>query len=346
MEAVPAVIRELSQVIGSYDRKGGGEEFLFKCTFRWCDDRKQHLSVNPFKQARDGSKGVYRCWKCGSKGPLDYLRKYAGIAVDTGTTYDATEYDEMMARLRGDIPPPVKLGRIDYALAAGTDYWPTIPPYTEAWRYLLQDRKMDPALLTRHQFGLGMGEYRNRIIIPEMEEDRMVFWQARSYTGRRPKYVSPTGERDFHIWNFSRVRDLYDEVRITEGVFSGLACNEEGVAEGVATYSYNYLPGQVSLLTAAEFKRYVIIFDGQLKAYEAADKLVYDLMAEGVPEEIIYIVPLPLGYDPDDMGQVRMRYYIANAIRWSPVWIQTYITGGELCPDVITSANCQNGPEL
>jgi hypothetical protein len=343
MEAIPPIVRELDHRIGPYNRSRGGEEFLFKCVFPSCTDRKKHLSVNPFKQAKDSTKGVYRCWKCGNKGSLNYLLKFVGITVVEGVGgYDLTEYEQAIAKLRGETAP-VKTERVDYALEPGTEYWPTVPEYSEAWRYLVGTRQMDPRVLRLHQFGIGMGKYRNRIILPEIEDERMVFWQARSYTGRKPKYVRPVGERDHHIWNFARVRELYEEVRIAEGIFSGLACG----VQGVGTYSYNYLPGQVELLAGANFKKYVIVFDGRLDAYSAADRLAQDLISFCIDEDRIYIVPLPLGYDPDDLGAVMMNTYIERAIRWSPGWIPHFIMGGELlCPDVKTSANCQNGQKL
>jgi len=343
MDVTPSVIRELSERVGAYTVSGGGEEFVFKCVFPGCTDRKKHLWVNPRKQAKDGSKGVYRCWKCGSKGSLSHLLRFMGLQVVDTLSYDLTEYEHAIAILRGEIPPVVDPGRRDYALEINVDYWPTIPLYTHAWNYLVNQRSMSPGVINKYQFGLGMGQYKNRIIMPEIEDGAMVFWQARAYTGRKPKYVSPVGERDGHIWNFARVRDLYDEVRIAEGIFSGIACGDEGVG----MYSYNYLPGQARMLAEADFKKYTIIFDGQLQAYEATERLAQDLMMLGVDEERIYVAPLPFGYDPDDLGAARMAVYADCAIRWSPGWTNNYLMGGELvCPDVKKRVNCQNGLEL
>lgn len=343
MDVTPSVIRALSEKAGAYSVYDGGEEFTFRCVFPGCSDYKKHLWVNPHKLAKDGSKGVYHCWKCGSKGSLSYLLRFLGLQVEVSIGYNLTEYEQAIAKLRGDIPPPANGERRNYSLEINVDYWPTIPPYTQAWDYLTRQRLMTPDVIHRCQFGLGMGKYKNRIIMPEFEDGEMVFWQARSYTGRKPKYVSPVGERDGHIWNLARVRDMYDEVRIAEGILSGIACG----VEGVGMYSYNYLPGQVRLLAEAEFKKYLIVFDGQLQAYSATERLAQDLMAYGIAESSIYLVPLPFGYDPDDLGAAMMQRYIAEAVRWSPGWINNYLVGGKLlCPDVKINVNCQNGQEL
>jgi DNA primase len=168
-----------------------------------------------------------------------------------------------------------------------------------------------------------MGQYRNRVIFPELDEDGdIIYWQARSYLNREPKYVGPKGSRDFHVWNLNQVRGKYKSVNVLEGVLSGIACG----LNSVALYSYGFLDSQVSLLADAGFEEYIICFDGHPKAWSQAAKLAASLADRGVKEECIKVVILPLGTDTSDLGPTLSHWYLVHAHRWNPMMITQFQT--------------------
>ena len=323
----PAVIIALITPLGAYREEKDGQEYRFRCPY--CRQPKQYLSVNPVKKHPNGQ-GVFRCWFCGSHGSLAKLCRRVGVAYEDALIPEVTDFDRAVRGILSDAVAAESVGRLDYSLEPGEDYFPDVPSYTRAYAYLTQKRKLTDEDIRRYRFGLGKARYRNRIILPEFVDDQMTFYQARSYDGREPRYLSPAGNRDWHVWNLDRVAALYDSVVISEGIFSAIACGDNSVA----LYSYNYLPGQVSLLVDASFDEYVIAFDGQVKALIQAYALATDLLACGVSERRVRLAILPFERDPDDLGKDLMQTILRNAVGWRPDFMYQVSTGEIGCPIV------------
>lgn len=330
MMRTPTVISKLAGRIGAYEVTKNGQEFLFNCPN--CSDKSRHLSVNPFKKHSGGSVGVYKCWLEGSGGSLTNLCARLGIFLDLTGDVDLSRFDSVVESfMRGDVELESK-SRVDYDLTFGEDWYYPISAETAAWNYLVNQRRIHPDDIRHYTIGIGLNRYRGRIILPEIEDDKMVYWQARSYTERNPKYLGPPGQKDGHVWNLANVRALYSSVVIAEGIFSAMACGRNGVA----LYSYNFLPGQVDALVSADFDEYITAFDGSLDAYENANRLACELNMKGVAAENIKMIFLPSGLDPADLGLAYMKNEITNAAMWNP----SLVYGGlDLCRIVQTAVN-------
>jgi DNA primase len=161
---------------------------------------------------------------------------------------------------------------------------------------------------------MGLGRLRNRVILPELDADgELVYWQARDYIGREPRYLGPKGSRDYHVWNLEQVKGNYSTVIICEGVLSAIACGHNAVA----TYSYAFLLSQVALLVEAGFEKYIIAFDGHPKAWSQAHKLACSLVERGIREEQVDMAVFPEGSDPADLGP-DVHSFLLDARSWTP----------------------------
>lgn len=309
------IIAQLSEKLGTYRDGTTGQEYLFWCPYPLCKGKssKPHLSINPGKQTKYG-KGAFKCWKCGEHGSLERLCRELGIEYEAVSIGDLGEFDQVVNGLIIDVPKSSN-GRVDYSLVPSEEYYPYVPEYTQAYRYLTAERGFTRDEITKYRMGLGIKRLRDRIVLPEFEGENMIFWQARSYSEREPKYMSPSGNKDGHVWNLDRTSLLHEHVRIAEGIFSGIRCGDNGVA----IYSYNFMPGQVSVLLRAQFKTYTIVFDGEMDAYKKAHELGTILVGYGVDHKDVFISFVPLGHDPDDIGMQGMEHiFQQKTFPWSP----------------------------
>lgn len=88
-------------------------------------------------------------------------------------------------------------------------------------------RKLDPLKLHAH-FSLDP-KYLNRVILPCMRDGKVIFWQARSITGEKPRYLAPGLSKEAVLWGYDSLWRDYDlPLFVTEGIFD--AATVDGVA--------------------------------------------------------------------------------------------------------------------
>jgi hypothetical protein len=252
------------------------------------------------RKGRDGN-GFYLCHRCGTIGRFDQLG-------GDEASVDLERYQETVARLKGEIQVE-DIPEIGFPEG-------TIPmtPYLEAWRYLV-GRGLSPGDIGYYRMGVGTGRYRNRVLVPTLDEEgRVVFWVGRTYGNSKRKYDNPTEvSRNQFIFNLHRAVD-YGWIVVTEGVFSAITAGRNAVA----TFGKKVSDQQVMLLVDAYRKNslrcVVAALDGdaQDENYWLAERLhVYGCT--------VFLVSLPEDKDPDDLGREEFSKLVVKAPLFSPM---------------------------
>jgi DNA primase len=149
----------------------------------------------------------------------------------------------------------------------------------KALAYLL-GRGFKKEVLYEMQFGYcATGFYSGRIIIPTFIDGRLVYWQARDYTGRKSakdKILNPrsglvgNGKSEV-LFNYDTARQ-YDCVIVVESWGSCLSVGPYGTAVNGKHISQQ----QLRLLGRMEAKRFIVLFDygvGAMSGWDAAEAL-------------------------------------------------------------------------
>lgn len=117
-------------------------------------------------------------------------------------------------------------------------------------------------LLSKHKFGgCSLGRYSGCLIVPAINEGKLMFWQARDALGRNydefPKYRTPLGySANRCLFNLDEAVQ-HEVVVICEGVFSALRTGKEAVA----TFGNKISPQQVKILVDRGVKKVVLCYD-------------------------------------------------------------------------------------
>jgi len=241
-----------------------GTEYKVCCSFCLSNGKSKDTS---FKLYINPQKGVYRCWRCDTKGPVRSLFSELDIAEES------VHVPQVQEALPVDVDMPGEL-----ALLTSLD------PGNPAIEYLVNTRSVsfDPAEVQnvfgaryciRGQMFSGVYDTTNTIIFPMFFQQRVVGWQSRmlaepedltdqylSMNGfrrddsgkwmRPPKYfTSPGFPKGRVMFNFDLAIKT-DFIVICEGVFDAMAVGNSGVAtlgkgvtdeqvKMIATYAWN-----------------------------------------------------------------------------------------------------------
>lgn len=246
-------------------------------------DVKKHLYVNVAKNA-------FFCHRCQWKGSVDYLLKSLGLASKEPDIRGWNKIVKDHRFLSGkDYSVAYELFEIEYPCH-------TLRPQKgmSAWSYLNR-RGVTEEDIDFYQIVCGVGKsWDNRIFFPTYRNNEMVYWVARDFSHDPViKYINPPhSERRHHVFNLDKAEG-YDEVHITEGVFSAIAAGRNGIC----TFGKYVTSEQVKLLLDADFKTYYVALDGD--AWKNADFLAGALHKRG---KSVRLVPIPYGEDPDSVN--------------------------------------------
>ena len=128
-------------------------------------------------------------------------------------------------------------------------------------------------------YGLRVGikdKYLNRVIIPYFEDKKIVYFNARDFTGTsRLKYINPTQEETDYsarssIYNIDSL-NTYDTIYVVEGAFDAMMIGSDCIALG----SYTLKRDQLDKLINTKKKHYIFIpdFEGYDKFKQQTKKL-------------------------------------------------------------------------
>ena len=147
------------------------------------------------------------------------------------------------------------------------------------------------------------GEYLGYMIIPFINDNRLVYFNARRILGSGPRYNNPRNEDDeigksYIIYNEDALY-LYKKVYLCEGAINATTMGEQGISSGGKDIS-KY---QINKILQSPVERVVIMFDSEwfakLKAIELALQLI--------PMKKVKVVFFPPEKDVNDIGRKKSK---------------------------------------
>jgi hypothetical protein len=299
-------------------RTGDGKEYVMDCWF--CDgQQKVYFNVK---------KGIGYCVKCQKTIDLASLFKEAGLSF--GASKEALKEIQQEARSveLGDnslldcvvskLLPNRKMEAIrDLPAAKLPDCYFTLEEAEGTslgkapLNYLL-NRGFKKQLLYELQFGFCVdGFYGGRIIVPFWENNKIVYWQARDYTGKQELKIRNPFENHCQVgksevlFNYDGVRDA-EVVVICESWGSALATGRMAVGLNGKSAS----PTQISKLLALKANTFYILLDNG--AEKEAEKLAKTLSEF----RSVLVAELPWG-DPNEVPKQLLNKVVAEAKPYS-----------------------------
>jgi hypothetical protein len=190
-----------------------------------------------------------------------------------------------------------------------------------AHKRYLEGRGFDPELIEDQWRVLSTGpaayldeiDYRFRLFIPIIWDEREVSFQTRDVTGKSPiKYKAcPMDREDFHHKHI-----LYGKPECWKGT-TGIAV--EGVTDcwrlgtqAFGLFGIEYKLEQVAVITKL-FERVAIVFDGDRQAQKRAKRLDSQLQAVGMDTTV---VKLDQGVDPGSLPDDDAQHLVRDIMRW------------------------------
>lgn len=276
-------------------------EYRFQCPFclesKGSADKKYHLYFNP-------ENGKWICFRCDSRGSRSFLFKSLGIdtaSEDEKPPSGIEALEGVVSALESSKLLKSTVSASPRSISYPCEVGP-IRPGTDAYMYLRYKRKWSKEkildITTHYEMVTGYHVYDNRIFIPthDVQTGEMVFWVARSTMGKGDnlaKYVNPKDIKKDMVFNLDKAIETGDPwVIICEGVFSAIACGENGVA----IYGKTATQDQINTLCNNFDGLFVVALDGD--ARKEAYNLANEFDKRGKP---VSVVLFPIGEDPDSV---------------------------------------------
>jgi len=246
-------------------------------------DRKQHFSINM-------ETGLWQDFRKGEKGNFYYLYSYL-----EGVTYiQAKRIVDIRSIGKSPLPITPKEETPSSSIQEEMQHFAAIElnkePVSEleiaAYLYL-SDRKI---LSDKYPYFVATGgRFHGRVIIPFWRNDDLVYFQARSLLGQKPKYLNPGSEFGLKTKNYLFPFDLSQKyVVICEGPVDAISLQMQGV-NATATLGCSISNTQARLL--AHFQGRVIVgYDNDEAGINGLNKL-HQLINCQRPLDIDYCFP-------------------------------------------------------
>jgi len=229
------------------------------CPF--CSDPSYHLGISPTN--------LIHCWRCGEKGNvIKYLKEalnknYYEIAALLQKHLD----DYNTIRYIGNKRKPTQG---EPGLSANTTkYMPKL-----AFEYL-QKRGFEPYKISakyKLRFFNHLGNFKFRIFIPVFENNEMVTFTTRDYSGyANVKYLHNKGVPIKHyLYNIDMAKE---NILIVEGVTDVWRMGDGAIA----TFGIEYTKEQLLKIARLGANKIIIMFDDEENAQKQAEKLAYEI---------------------------------------------------------------------
>lgn len=241
------------------------------CPF--CGDRSWHLGYNM-------AVGYFHCWRCGggknTKKVLREILRLSPVEIDS-IIFDYSV--RKIALLNSEKKSFAKVKQIEL---------PGTKKLGKACRKYITQRGFNPDYLVEKygiQDGGISGEWKYRIVIPIVLDEKIVSFQARDYTGRQQlrykncKDANSIVSLKNTLYNIDNCNEYY--IAIVEGVFD---CWKFG-DNFCASFGTSMTENQISLLYS--YKKIYFLFDNELEAQDKATNYARKLAAFGKEVEVI-----------------------------------------------------------
>ena len=169
-------------------------------------------------------------------------------------------------------------------------------------------------LSTCRRYRLGVSdEYPYRVIIP-VEDD---YWQGRAiFKFIQPKYINPSVKSRHYIWN-SRALNMYDEVVICEGAFSGMAIGDNAIA----LISKEATSERMERLRQSSVSKFIVTIEPG--AYGSMQPLIHGLYRAG-KDVVVWKYSTGDPADPDGIFQEYPYDYKHRVLLKLEAWDDSY----------------------
>jgi hypothetical protein len=236
------------------------------------DDKKKHLYISL-------DQGVFHCKKSGIGGRVERLiADFIGIPQEEVLYYIIKNYSvKSDKQIELNFNSTFEVAK-ELTLPDGIEYFifkKSGPVRDRAYKYLVK-RKISEELINELGYIAFSNEgYDNRIFIPFVEKEKIVYFQTRDFTGKsKLRYKNPTGfnSKEF-VYNYDKINE---EIFIFEGLFDAMSLREQ---VGTAILSANLTKNQIIKIYDKGVKEIILIPDndktGEKTLQENVDLLNY-----------------------------------------------------------------------
>jgi hypothetical protein len=282
----------------------------------WVNTRCPFCSGNPgLHLGFDLTKRFFHCRRCGWRDTISALTALCNISQEKARQL----YHDLRPSYDGPIQPRAKT---DHLIRISRYKRPSdVGRLRPAHKRYLEGRGFDPERIERQWHILSTGpsayldsiDYRYRLFIPIMWDDREVSFQTRDTTGKsKVKYKAcPLNREDVHHKHI-----LYGLPECWKGT-TGIAV--EGVTDcwrlgeqSFGLLGIGFKTEQVAVI-AKLFKKVAIVFDGDKQAQRRAKRLDFQLQAIGLGTTVI---KLDQGCDPGSMSDDDAQHLVRDVLKW------------------------------
>ena len=269
----------------------------------WCRGSTRGLPDFRFLCGIFKPKGNFHCLRCGRKGSFKFL-------IQELTDITNKEYDDLFTVNVNNDENITDIIKNKFRQKKNTKENNTL---NDIPGVLIDEKVVNDSLLlstfmtsrnihlnTLIQYKCRMcscvGKYANRLILPVIENDEIVSFQARDLTGKSSKkYDNPS----VPLSNFLYKTDFVDDshVYIVEGIFDAWRMQHNTVA----VFGKSLTKQQRRLLRKLNVKKYIFCLDSD--AYCAIIKETKELMDY---VDNVGMIMLPKGKDPDNLGREKI----------------------------------------
>ncbi len=254
----------------------------------------------------------FKCWRCGwhsIESSLQALLNKERWEIQQIIKEFGGKYKKVVLPFKKD--KPKKIERVVFP--TGTH------PLEKRHKKYLRGRKYSPNKLEKKWDIKGTGpialwegsSYANRIIIPIYWEDKLVSFESRDITGKRPdkyKACPKKGEIIDHKNIIYKHPNYFGKIGIcVEGIFDVWRMEEVAFA----TFGIEFTPSQLSIISQLYNKVY-IMYDDDPQAIVQGKKLKAELLLRGVWAEQIIIKGDPADFSEEEKGYWVNKIFTGN----------------------------------
>lgn len=297
-----------------YDRfpkvRNRGDEYCVDSIFQ--SDRKQHLWINPYKNA-------FHCWKSDESGSIPSLiskvdhcsfeEAATSIVVDPK---DLRRFDSVLEKLKRKAEIVQKDKRRKSELfPEGYEEFQTGTP--EIFIDYLLDRKIDP---TPYDIGYCReGTYSPGIVLPVFDEDGLlVYWTVRMLEGEE-RYREPaegvfSGTKEDVIWSGKKWPKTGTPIFLLEGIIDAISLRSCGFP-AISVLGSSLSDNQIFLLKKQRYQ-VILAMDNDKKGRRAEKQMYRSLIGQGI--EVLGSVSTPGEEDWNELFRERGRKFLRDYI--------------------------------
>jgi len=259
---------------------GNGTLFNAKCAL--CGDSKTNPRRRRFYLNYKNGSPLWFCHNCGRSG--NFLSLYCELkalslkeAMREIYEFNKDNIASILSPKSENISPTVNtIPTHDYILDESIDS-ETVPDgiiQTQAQKMLRQFRKDRHVPINVIMYIAYRGLYRNRVIIPIIKNNHIIYFQARSLTDQMPKYMNPEAEKEQIILNEENF-DKGKYIIVTEGILDAYSIGDQGTTMFGAHLNQEF----IKKLQSYTDKGLIVCFDNDERGKEELHKIIKEKYA-------------------------------------------------------------------